>query len=325
MSTPNSSVSEIIATTLKNRGKKIIDNVSNNNGIMAALKENGNISECDGGETIFEPLEFQENGTFGWYDGYDTLDISPQEVFTAAEFEWKLASVAVTMSGKEKLQNAGSSRLFDLMKARIANAEHTMENKICEGIYSDGTGYGGKQIGGLQYLLADDPTANSPGGISRSTYSWWQHKKYAGVVDGGAAVSSANIQSYMHRLFLQIVRGNEKDYVIAADNNFYRYYWESLTSIQRIASDSEASAGFQRLRYQGAKVVYDGGYGGACPANHMYFINSRYLKFRPHSARNMVPIGGERESVNQDAVVKLLGLAGNMTISNCFTSGVLIA
>ncbi len=324
MATPNSAVSEIIATTLKNRGPKIIDNVSKNNGIMSALKENGNISEADGGETIFELLEFQENGTFGWYDGYDTLDISPQEVFTAAEYDWKLASVAVSISGKEQLQNAGGSRLFDLLKARVKNAEHSMENKICEGIYSDGTAFGGKQIEGLQKILADDPTSGSLGDISRS-YTWWQHKKFSGVTDGGAAVSSANIQSYMHRLFLQIVRGNEKDYVIAADNNFYRYYWESLTSIQRIASDSEASAGFQRLRYQGAKVVYDGGYGGACPANHMYFINSRYIKFRPHKDRNMVPIGGERQSVNQDAIVKILGFAGNMTASNLFTSGVLIA
>jgi len=38
-----------------------------------------------------------------------------------------------------------------------------------------------------------------------------------------------------------------------------------------------------------------------------------------------VPIGGERQSVNQDAVVKLIGWAGNITSSGPQFSGVLIA
>jgi hypothetical protein len=55
----------------------------------------------------------------------------------------------------------------------------------------------------------------------------------------------------------------------------------------------------------------------------MYFLNTDYIHFRPHSARNFVPIGGERQSVNQDAMVKLLGFAGNMTLSNASLQGVL--
>lgn len=325
MATPNSAVSEIIVTTLKKRGPKIFDSVKKNNGIYNALDEAGSIESCDGGETIFEPLEFAENGTFSWYDGYDTLDISPQEVLTAAEYNWKFCAAALSISGPEMLKNSGTSRLHSLLKARQKNVETTLENQLCTGIYSDGTGYGGKQMEGLQKLIPDDPTTGTVGGISLSTNSWWQTKKYSGVTDGGAAVSSANIQSYMRKLWLQIVRGSEKDYVIAADNNFYGFYWESLTAIQRISSDTEAQAGFQRLRYQGSKVVYDGGYGGACPANHMYFINSPSLKVRYHKDRNMEVFGGERQSINQDAIVKILGWAGNATRSSGFNHAVLIA
>ena len=35
-----------------------------------------------------------------------------------------------------------------------------MLNNISSGVYSDGTGSGGKQIGGLQLLVADDPTTD---------------------------------------------------------------------------------------------------------------------------------------------------------------------
>ena len=53
--------------------------------------------------------------------------------------------------------------------------------------------------------------------------------------------------------------------------------------------------------------------------------NTNYIFLRPHKDRNFVPIGGERQSVNQDAIVKLIGWAGNMTSSGPQFCGVLIA
>jgi hypothetical protein len=53
--------------------------------------------------------------------------------------------------------------------------------------------------------------------------------------------------------------------------------------------------------------------------------NTKYVFFRPHVDRNFVPIGGERQAVNQDAIVKLIGWAGNLCSSGPQFSGVLIA
>jgi hypothetical protein len=57
----------------------------------------------------------------------------------------------------------------------------------------------------------------------------------------------------------------------------------------------------------------------------MWFLNTSFIFWRPHSQRNFVPIGGERQAVNQDAIVKLVGFAGNLTSSGPQFSGVLIA
>jgi hypothetical protein len=80
-----------------------------------------------------------------------------------------------------------------------------------------------------------------------------------------------------------------------------------------------ATLGFTSLKYLGAgksmDVVLDGGIGGAIGANRMYMLNSEYIFLRTHKDRNMVPIGGDRMSVNQDAVVKMIGWAGNLTCS----------
>ena len=55
-------------------------------------------------------------------------------------------------------------------------------------------------------------------------------------------------------------------------------------------------------------------------------IQQRAEHLRPHRDRNFVPLDpGERFSVNQDAMVKLLCFAGNMTLSNARLQGVLKA
>jgi hypothetical protein len=120
------------------------------------------------------------------------------------------------------------------------------------------------------------------------------------------------------------VRGNEKPDLIMADNTYYRYYWESLTPQQRFTSPGMAQAGFESLKYQSADVVYDGGIGGGAPANHMYFLNTDYIYLRHHPKRRYVAIGQkERFSTNQDAMVQLMGWAGNMTLSGGMMQAVL--
>lgn len=323
MASPN--VSEIVTTTLESRTKKLADNVSNNNAILRRLKERGRIKPISGGRVIYQELEYAENSTYRRYTGYETLDISPSDVFTAAEFDIKQAAVAVSISGLEQLQNSGPEALIDLLESRIGNAERTMMNSMSADMYSDGSADGGKQIGGLQLLVADTPTSGTVGGINRATWSFWQNQSFDASTDGGTAATSANIQSYMNALYLRCARGTDRTDLILADNNYYKLYWESLQSIQRITSDNTASAGFMSLKYMDADVVFDGGYGGAAPDNHMYFLNTNYIHFRPHRDRNMVPLNPDRFAVNQDAMVKLIAWAGNMTLSNAFLQGVLKA
>lgn len=321
MADPN--LSEIVTTTLRNRSGKLADNVTKNNALLMRLKRRGKVKPVSGGRTIVQELEYAENGTFKRYSGYELLNIAPSNVFTSAEFNYAQAAVAVSISGLEQLQNSGENAIIDLLESRIANAERTLVNNIAVDCYSDGTSDGGKQIGGLALIVDTTPATGTVGGIDAATWSFWRNVAYDSTTDGGAAASSSNIQSYMNRVYLQLVRGADKPDLIVADNNYYRFYLESLQAIQRVASDEMAQAGFESLKYMGSDVVLDGGYGGGASTNRMFFLNTNYLYFRPHSDRNFAPIGSERMAVNQDAMVKLLGFAGNMTVSNRFLQGVL--
>jgi hypothetical protein len=324
---PSSTLTEIVTTTLRNRTGKLADNITKNNALLFRLRKRGNVKTVSGGRTIVQELEYAENGTFKRYSGYEALNISPSDVFTGAEFNYAQAAVAVSISGLEQLQNTGEEAIIDLLESRIKNAEKTLVNNIALDCYSDGTADGGRQIGGLALLVSNTPTTGVVGGIDASTTvgTFWRNLKFSGVTDGGGATTSANIQSYMNRLYVQLVRQTDKPDLIVADNNYFRLYLESLQAIQRITSNEMGEAGFDSLKYMNSDVVLDGGFGGGAPASTMYFLNTDYLYFRPHVDRNFAPIGDDRYAVNQDAMVKLVGFAGNMTVSNRRLQGVFLA
>lgn len=312
-------LSEAITMTQSNRSGVLADNVTKNTALLFKLRKRGNVKPYGGGRSIVQELNFRENSTFAYYSGAETLNTAATEVFTAAEFNMKQAAVAVTMTGKEMLENAGEEQVIDLLDARMENAEITLLNNIGIDCYSDGTGDGGKQIGGLQLLIADSPSTGTVGGIDRSSWTFWRN-----IANGTAsALSATNIVTNMNTVYNQLVRNAEKPDLVCADNTAYRLYEESLQAIQRIADPEMADAGFESLKYKGAAVCLDGGVDGGAPSSHMYFVNTKYLHFRPHRDRNFVPIGGERESQNQDVIVKFIGWAGNLTLSNAYLQGVL--
>lgn len=318
MTEPN--LTEIVASTLRNRSGEFADNVSNGNALLQRLSKRGKAKPAAGGRTIVQELEYAENSTFMWYNGYETLNISPSKVFDAAEFAWKQAAVNVSWSGLEtRVQNAGEEAVIDLMESRVKNAERTMKNKMSEGVYSDGTGTSGKQLGGLQLLVADDPTTGTVGGINRANFSFWRNQLYDFSVEGVTS-SATTIQKAMRTLWLRCKRGQDKADTIVGDDVYYEYFWDSLTDIQRINRSDRGVAGFDSLAFNTADVIHDGDSG--IPASHFYFLNTDFIYFRPHSATNMVPLT-RRNAVDQDAGVVPVVFAGNMTASNLSLQGVM--
>ena len=330
MAFANSSITDIIATTIQNRSGDLADNLTNNNALLKKLKARGNVRPFSGGNVILEEIMYNDTSTnnANSYSGYELINISPDSPISAAQYSITQYADAVTMSGLEMLQNSGKEAIIDLLDGRMQVSEARLLNRIAGDIYLDGTGNGGKNITGLAAAVADTNT-NTYGGIDRSTWAFWKNVSYSGVTNGGSAVSAANIQQYMTALAIQLVRGNDKADLIVADNNYYSFYVNSLQAIQRIASADEGAAGFASLKFYGggtsADVVLDGGIGSNATASHMWFLNTKYIFLRPHKDRNFVPIGGERQAINQDAIVKLIGWAGNLTCSGAQFQGVLKA
>lgn len=328
MAFPNAAISDVIATTIQSRTGIIADNVTSNNALLTRLKKRGNIKTFSGGNTILQELSFASNGNAGWYSGYEALPIAAQDVISSAEYTIKQAACPVTISGLEQLQNAGKERIIDLLDGRIDVGESSMANLIASGLYSDGTAAGGKQIDGLLKQVSTTPT-NVVGGIDRNTWLFWKNQYFRMTTTGGAAASAANVQTYFNRMWASLVRGADRPDLILVDNILWGFYMASLQAIQRFTSSETANLGFVSVKFMDADVVLDGGMQlnwtptgaagtapSAVPATSAYFLNTKYLFYRPHAERNMVPLSpGQRYSVNQDAAVQIMAWAGNLTSS----------
>ena len=276
MAFANANISDIVATTIESRTRQIADNVTNNNALLKKLEQRGKIKTFSGGSKILQELSFAENANGGWYSGYDLLPVGVADVISAAEFDIKQAAVPVIISGLEMLQNSGKEAFIDLLEGRLEVAESTMANIVAAGIYSDGTGAGGKEITGLDAAVPLDPTTGTYGGIDRATWNLWQ----------AFVASLQNQQRFMDpgvgNLGFPTLKFMGTDVVL--DGGIY--------------FPSQASSGT------------------GAPTGTAFFLNTNYLHYRPHKDRNMVPLSPNRRyATNQDAEVQIMAWAGNLTCS----------
>lgn len=323
MASPNPNFDDLLSTTVQLLEDELFDNITTKNATAAMLKEYGCIRSKDGGPTIVIPIQFAENGSYKRYAGPQELDTSSNQVFTSFQYNWKQIALNIQANGLEILQNSGRSQNRDLIKSRVMNAKDSFANNFNEDLLSDGTADSGKQVGGLQLLIAP-AGAGTVGGVARATYAFAKNQFYRATTDGGAALTSANIVGYMDKLDLSIQRWKGNTKVILADDNTYALYESAVHPLQRLSNESKGALGklgFKTYAYKQAEILYEPTICGM-PANTMYFIDPEVLELNPHADRQLVRLP-KRYSFNQDAEIEYLAWCGNLTCKNFLRLGTL--
>lgn len=315
MASPNATFTELVSTTWRNHSKDIYDNISRNNALYAYMKRKKNIVKENGGLSIVKDLDYNSNGTYQRYSGYDVLNIQQSDVISAAEYQWRQIALNVVASGLELRINNGSWKITDLAKARIRNAIRTFTNNFSFDMYADGTLP--NQINGLQALVSDTGTG-TVGGIDSSSWAFWQsvvQSAAAPIQGGGAVTPSATTMetSLLLPTWLNQVRGDDKPDLIVSSNDYFSFYEASQVSIKRYTNTNEADGGFTSLKYKSADVIFDGGSG--IPAAHMYMLNTDYLWLVVHTDADL-SIQEDMKPYNQDATVIPILWMGNMICTN---------
>ena len=303
---------EVVATTLRNRQPGLKDNLTNNNAFLYRVEHKGGFTETSGGRTIVEPLMYAANSNAAFYNGYDSFLVSPDDSIDAAEFDWKQWGGFALISGLDgDIKQSGKHAQIKWLEARIKVLLATQRNLVAASLFSDGTGSGGKELGGLDLICDLDPTsAGTVGGIDQAANAFWRNQ-INDLSGGGTTTTSANILGYMNDMCLATQRETDQIDLIVAGQFMYKTFWEALQPLQRYATSKMADAGFQSLQHVGSDVVYDAN----ANTQDMFFLNTDFLHFRIHPARNF-KVGDAREVTNADYQVVPVWGAGNLTCSN---------
>lgn len=320
----NPDFSALVATTLKNYRKKLSDNIMGHQALFWQMKKLGFVREEDGGTTIVEPLLVGENSTVGSYNGYDVIDVTPQEGISAAEFAWKQIAGSLSISGREKFINSGSkTKILSLLESKTKQLEISMALELNRQAHLDGTGNGSKDLTGLAVLVEDGAAWSTVGGIDSSANTYWRNQ----FTDLGGSFATGGVDA-MRTLYNSCSRQgmNETPTLIEATQSVYEAYEKTLVVNERFTSTEMGDAGFMNLMYKKTPMVFDEdiqlALDGVGSTHALYMLNANYLNLVIGKGKNFAVTPFQRPE-NQDAEVSQIIIYGNMTTSNRARQGLL--
>lgn len=293
-------VTTLMATTLENRKKDLQDAIFDEMPTIKFLRDRGQVVFA-GGTSLIIPLMYETNSTAQFYNGYDQLNITPQEGFTTAQYKIKEAAVSVSVSNREEnIQNKGEYAALDIVEKKIKQAKMSLIKLLNDGLYAASPA--STDVGSL--VTTVDATS-SIGDINSTTYSWWQS-------DVNASGSfAAQGRSDMLTLYNALqVEGSAPDFLVTRPTE-HAYYEGSLVPQLRYSSNAVGDASFGKLLFKNIPVLTD----ATCTSGVMYFLNSKHLEFHVHSTENLRMTEWVKPA-NQTAKVAQIIWAGELVANN---------
>jgi len=318
---------QVLSMAIEDRSSSYQDLVSNNNAMLALLRDKG-LWQTYSGPRIRQTLQIAKTAS-QWYAGYDVLLNPAIDLFADAYYEPKMVVVPIILSNQEILNNEGEAQLMDVFDSYMDAAERMLEDTMDLAIYSDGTLNGNKQLTGLGKAVPIVYNSGTYGGIDRGTNTWWQTKLFdahtsAGMSPSiGTQVLSTTIRPLLNYIMTKQSRGRDYADLLIMSPEHYAAYDAATIAIQR-QNDSTGLAkyGFSTLQYVGggkrAEIVLDGGIGSNMPANTTFGLQTDSLRLRYHPSRNFDRIfdSGGQMPIDKDAIAQFIGWMGELTMTN---------
>lgn len=289
---------------------QIVDNIYGGNLMFFRLNAM-NKKRLQGGTQIEVPLNYSRFTAGGFYQGFDLLDVSPQDTVKNGAWDWKQAYVPVSIDDLTLLKADSPIAVVNFLTFYFENAQTELAAILGAAVWNDGAVTNTKAIDGLQGAIDDGGVATTYGGILRSSNTWWncQDDSTTATLTATSMRSSVSAAS----------TGGRTTTVIVGTAANYNRYWKICQDNQVFFTDTAggrdeqlASAGFRNLLFDSIPFCVDVN----VPANHIFYINEDYLYLYVNENRDFA-MKEFREPINQDAMTALIKWAGNIIVTNC--------
>ncbi len=250
-------------------GKKPEDNIHDDYWVFNQLSKGDAFLGLSGGDFISGPLEYALNTTVSSYSDTDPISTTRVDVFDRFEGQWKEYAGTAILSDIEADRNKGEGQVFPLLPAKLDNLRNSMKGTINADLFSDGTGNGGKQIGGFQYLIPAASTTGTKLGINVANFAFWRNQQTLGTK---TTTAFDNLRAAMRSNYNLCSNGMSSEHPTAAvtSRTVFEGFEGLLLANERFTSKEDADGGFKNetLKFKGCKISYD----NDCLADALYFF-----------------------------------------------------
>src|SRR6185312_1578553 len=231
----------LLATTMDFYKPKMEDNIHTANPFLFWLTKDGKKKMQDGGANVLLPVMYAKNSTVRSYQGYDTLDVTPQDGMTVAIYPWRQVAGSISISRIEKRKNSGKSAAIGLLKSKIMQAEESMKEEVNRQLFQDGTGNGGLDLFGLNLLVEDGGAwLSDVAGINRNNETWWRNQ----YTTATGLSFNTNGLALMRTMYNNCSKGNIHPDLILTTQTVFEYYEKILAANERFIDTRSGDAGF---------------------------------------------------------------------------------
>lgn len=270
---------ELVAVTRRAFIPKMIVQIYNSSPLAAALLSNAQ-SAGGGVSPITVPTQGAPFVTpsFTDYSGSFNAPTVQQGTYNA-EFNLKMLVTPVPFLGMEGLAQQDAA-IIPLIEARMNDATNGMMDSTGTALYNNYTNT--QQFIGLPGAIDDGTNLATYGNINRSTYPFWQSKRYAA---GSVNPTRANVMQYIGGV---VKKCGEKPNCGVMGMGTWLQLSQDFLGLERYNvnpggsyggdGEGKAAASFEAISVAGIPIYAD----PYCPEGTMYLFNTNYMSLYVH-------------------------------------------
>lgn len=212
--------------------------------------------EIDGGSRFEVPLMLDTNPNLKTYAKDASFDLTANNLGDRAYFDIKSMGGPVPVYRYDiDVSASNKTNLINCTKSFLEQANIGIVNLMNTNMFRTGGTEGADDWNSLLTLIAEDPTADSIGGISSAAYPNWRNVYY----DASGKSIATYLKEYLTTYRVQATVGINRPKLALFTEALYSKLDAQLVANQRFASPAPdvETAGFTGLRYGGMTCMFE--------------------------------------------------------------------
>lgn len=227
-------------TTILKYQKTAADNITNGPGFMRyAKRKNLIVIEDLNGQQEQVPIDRGTNTNYQWFDDADVWGDTPDTTLIDSYVGRYNLRYRFNISDTDKMENAGASKIFDLLALKMKIAERAMKITVSQASVG-AQGSDPLRFPGISDLFGTSNPASSSTyqGLSSGTYTWWAPDVQVittGIGANGTGLRKAAVHQFNN---LKLALGTPK---VGLCDQIYHEEWQNASSGATLTANYGAS------------------------------------------------------------------------------------